>query len=86
MKLAAAIMIIAFGICASVSLGGEHASREGNESLGMNKGVVVASKTVLYDSAYDEQVTKEISAKTTEGPSEKSPKYSAVEINTEVSD
>ncbi len=86
MKLAAAIMIIAFGMCAGVSLGGENASQEGNESLAMNEGVVVSNKTILYDSAYDEQVTKEISAKTAEGPSEKSPKYSAVEINTEVSD
>ncbi len=85
MKLAAAIMIIAFGMCAGVSLGGENASREGDESLAMNKGVL-SSKTALYDSAYDAQVTEENSAKTTEGPSEKSTKYSAVEINTEVTE
>ncbi len=86
MKLAAAIMIIAFGMCAGVSLGGENSPQEGNESLAMNKGGGVSSKTVLYDSAYDEQVTKEISAKTTEGTSEKSPKYSTIEINTEVTE
>ncbi len=86
MRLAAAIMIIAFGMSAGVSLGGENASREGDESLAMNKGEVVSSKTVLYDNAYDEQVTKEISAKTAEGTSEKSSKYSAVEINTEVTE
>ncbi len=82
MKTAVVMMVIIFALCVGVSMGGDNAPQEGKR-LAVNK-VAASSKMVDYDSDYDEVVTKENTVKSTEGHSEKSPRYSTDEINTEV--
>ncbi len=83
MKLTAMIMVITFALCTGVCMGGEKAVlQKDKESIALK--VLASSKTVIYDNAYDEKVTRENTAKSKSKNSEKSPKYSSVEINTEV--
>ncbi len=82
MKLAAMIMVITCALCTGVCMGGDTVSQKDKESLTLK--VVASSKIVIYDNAYDEKVTRENTAKNRNKNSEKSPKYSAVEMNTEV--
>ncbi len=83
MKLAAMIMVITFALCTGVCMGGEKAvPQKDTESVALK--VLAFSKTVIYDNAYDEKVTRENTAKNKNKNFEKSPKYSTVEINTEV--
>ncbi len=82
MKLAAMIIVITFALCTGVCMGGDSVSKKDKESHTLK--VVASSKTVVYDNAYDEKVTRENTAKNRNRHSEKSPKYSIAEINTEV--
>ncbi len=83
MKLATMIMVITFALCTGVCLGGEKGvPQKDTESVALK--VLASSKTVIYDNAYDEKVTRENTAKNRNTRSEKTPNYSTVEINTEV--
>ncbi len=82
MKLAAMMMVITFALSTGICMGGDTVSQKDKRSHTLN--VVASSKTVVYDNSYDEKVTRENTAKNRDRHSEKTPKYSTVEINTEV--
>ncbi len=83
MKLAAMIMVITFALCTGVCMGGEKAESQKDKESPTLK-VLASSKTVIYDNAYDEKVTRENTARNRNKHPEKAPNYSTVEINTEV--